>query len=154
MLPRPHKSIGQGDENEKEIEHLPVITNDGPHFPASVFGYQFAMDMTQDYNFEQLLRNFDSLEMLMQIGGVSRQMTTRNLKYLWCRYASHYLEWVGGVPELRMMESREKVSDSNTVLDGFTTETFNPSSSSLAFVQRCSSVRSSRSQSSLAPFLR
>ncbi|RCN44793.1 Ligand-binding domain of nuclear hormone receptor, partial [Ancylostoma caninum] len=39
----------------------------------------------------------------------SRQITLTNLKRMWCRLVSHYFEWVGGVPELRLMDVRERI---------------------------------------------
>ncbi|KAL6739966.1 hypothetical protein Aduo_013362 [Ancylostoma duodenale] len=39
----------------------------------------------------------------------SRQITLKNLKRMWCRLVSHYFEWVGGVPELRLMDVHERI---------------------------------------------
>ncbi|KAL6725744.1 hypothetical protein Aduo_007777 [Ancylostoma duodenale] len=145
MLPIRHKSRSRSEKSEEESERLPEISVDERRFPSSLFGYQFAMDTTQDYNFQQLLRNFDSLEIYcdaphesfyestpncsidvsiedalrfpqkisnrlpIDIGCTSRRLTLRNMKYSWCRHASHYLEWVNGVRELRMMDMRERI---------------------------------------------
>ncbi|KAL6725745.1 hypothetical protein Aduo_007778 [Ancylostoma duodenale] len=50
-------------KSEERIERLPEINVDERRFPTSLFGHQFAMDTTQDYNFRQLLKTFDNLEM-------------------------------------------------------------------------------------------
>ncbi|KAK5978912.1 Ligand-binding domain of nuclear hormone receptor [Trichostrongylus colubriformis] len=39
-----------------------------------------------------------------------RQITIRNVKAMWCRAVAHYFEWVAGIPELRLMDMREKVT--------------------------------------------
>ncbi|KAL6725746.1 hypothetical protein Aduo_007779 [Ancylostoma duodenale] len=145
MLPIRRNSRRRNGESVDESERLPEINVDERHFPSSLFGHQFAMDTTQDYNFQQLLRNFNSLELYcdaphesfyastpnccidvpieealqfpqkvsnrlpVEIGSMSRHLTLRNLKHSWCRHASHYFEWVSGVPELRMMDMRERI---------------------------------------------
>ncbi|KAK5977953.1 Ligand-binding domain of nuclear hormone receptor [Trichostrongylus colubriformis] len=37
------------------------------------------------------------------------QVTRGNLKAMWCRDVAHYFEWATGVPELRLMDTQERV---------------------------------------------
>ncbi|VDP10858.1 unnamed protein product, partial [Heligmosomoides polygyrus] len=46
----------------------------------------------------------------------TRQITVSNLKTMWCRQVAHYFEWVSGIPELRLMGMRERVSLSKLFL--------------------------------------
>ncbi|KAL6741660.1 hypothetical protein Aduo_014892 [Ancylostoma duodenale] len=67
MLSIRDKSASQEEESEEDRDSIPEITIDESHFPASLFGHQFAMDTTQDYNFQQLLKSFDNLEMQVSL---------------------------------------------------------------------------------------
>ncbi|KAL6723270.1 hypothetical protein Aduo_018291 [Ancylostoma duodenale] len=39
----------------------------------------------------------------------SQHLTAKNLKKTWCDHVSHYLDWVGGVTDLRMMDEKGKI---------------------------------------------
>ncbi|CAJ0601107.1 unnamed protein product [Cylicocyclus nassatus] len=63
MALMPHmRDAKSDDESDEANDWLPEIIVEESHFPASLFGYQFALDIAQDANFQQLLRNLNSLE--------------------------------------------------------------------------------------------
>ncbi|RCN53370.1 hypothetical protein ANCCAN_00433 [Ancylostoma caninum] len=49
--------------SDEERQLLPEIAAEKSLSCPSLFGYQFAIDATQDSNFQRLIKNFDNLEM-------------------------------------------------------------------------------------------
>ncbi|PIO70789.1 Ligand-binding domain of nuclear hormone receptor [Teladorsagia circumcincta] len=74
--------------------------------PRTVHHYE-GDDSEDDENYDLPDIIFDQIRFTET--NTKRQLTLTNLKAMWCRDVAHYLEWIAGVPELRLLDVHEKL---------------------------------------------
>ncbi|ETN82596.1 Ligand-binding domain of nuclear hormone receptor [Necator americanus] len=89
----------------KNVDKLEIYC-DAPHesFYESTSECSIDVSMEEAFHFPQKISSRLPTETT-----INQQISSENIKSMWCRMVSHYLEWVAGIPELRLMGVREKV---------------------------------------------